>query len=48
MLLLQVIRVIPFSVIPFSEPFTPENPPLEKDYNEYHKALEDCIAGEEY
>ncbi|XP_021597294.1 protein HIGH CHLOROPHYLL FLUORESCENCE PHENOTYPE 173, chloroplastic isoform X2 [Manihot esculenta] len=38
------------SVIPFSEPFTvdPENPPPEKDYNEYFKTLKDGITGKEY
>ncbi|XP_019247599.1 PREDICTED: uncharacterized protein LOC109227055 isoform X2 [Nicotiana attenuata] len=37
------------SVIPFSEPFTvdPENPPPEKDYNEYFKTLKDGITGKE-
>ncbi|XP_041025245.1 protein HIGH CHLOROPHYLL FLUORESCENCE PHENOTYPE 173, chloroplastic isoform X2 [Juglans microcarpa x Juglans regia] len=37
------------SVIPFSEPFTvdPENPPPEKDYNEYFKTLKDGITGRE-
>ncbi|KAG5622339.1 hypothetical protein H5410_007557 [Solanum commersonii] len=31
------------SVIPFSEPYTvdPENPPPEKDYNEYFKTLKE-------
>ncbi|KAF2302991.1 hypothetical protein GH714_012352 [Hevea brasiliensis] len=38
------------SVIPFSEPFTvdPENPPPEKDYNEYFKTLKDGVTGKEY
>ncbi|XP_012091820.1 protein HIGH CHLOROPHYLL FLUORESCENCE PHENOTYPE 173, chloroplastic [Jatropha curcas] len=38
------------SVIPFSEPFTvdPQNPPPEKDYNEYFKTLKDGITGKEY
>ncbi|EEF40108.1 hypothetical protein RCOM_1251030 [Ricinus communis] len=33
-----------------SEPFTidPENPPPEKDYNEYFKTLKDGITGKEY
>ncbi|KAL3345141.1 hypothetical protein AABB24_024205 [Solanum stoloniferum] len=37
------------SVIPFSEPYTvdPENPPPEKDYNEYFKTLKDGITGKE-
>ncbi|KAM3251268.1 protein HIGH CHLOROPHYLL FLUORESCENCE PHENOTYPE, chloroplastic isoform X1 [Capsicum annuum] len=37
------------SVIPFSEPYTvdPENPPSEKDYNEYFKTLKDGITGKE-
>ncbi|WCJ27243.1 NAD(P)-binding Rossmann-fold superfamily protein [Euphorbia peplus] len=37
------------SVIPFSEPFTvdPENPPPEKDYEEYFKTLKDGITGKE-
>ncbi|KAK4767175.1 hypothetical protein SAY86_014925 [Trapa natans] len=38
------------SVVPFSEPFTidPENPPLEKDYEEYLKGLKDGITGKEF
>ncbi|CAB78883.1 putative protein [Arabidopsis thaliana] len=37
------------STVPFSEPFTvdPENPPPEKDYNEYFKTLKDGITGKE-
>ncbi|KAK4361226.1 hypothetical protein RND71_020178 [Anisodus tanguticus] len=37
------------SVIPFSEPYTvdPENPPPEKDYNEYFKTLKNGITGKE-
>ncbi|XP_055804099.1 protein HIGH CHLOROPHYLL FLUORESCENCE PHENOTYPE 173, chloroplastic isoform X3 [Solanum dulcamara] len=37
------------SIIPFSEPYTvdPENPPPEKDYNEYFKTLKDGITGKE-
>ncbi|CAG7887006.1 unnamed protein product [Brassica rapa] len=37
------------STVPFSEPFTvdPENPPPEKDYNEYFKNLKDGITGKE-
>ncbi|XP_010316841.1 protein HIGH CHLOROPHYLL FLUORESCENCE PHENOTYPE 173, chloroplastic isoform X2 [Solanum lycopersicum] len=37
------------SVIPFSEPYTvdPENPPPEKDYNEFFKTLKDGITGKE-
>lgn len=37
------------SVIPFSEPYKvdPENPPAEKDYNEYFKTLKDGITGKE-
>lgn len=37
------------SVIPFSEPYMvdPENPPPEKDYNEYFKTLKDGITGKE-
>ncbi|KAF2585189.1 hypothetical protein F2Q70_00034588 [Brassica cretica] len=37
------------STFPFSEPFTvdPENPPPEKDYNEYFKNLKDGITGKE-
>ncbi|CAM8997294.1 unnamed protein product [Rhodiola kirilowii] len=37
------------SVVPFSEPFTidPENPPPEKDYNEFFKTLKDGITGKE-
>ncbi|XP_065877967.1 protein HIGH CHLOROPHYLL FLUORESCENCE PHENOTYPE 173, chloroplastic isoform X2 [Euphorbia lathyris] len=37
------------SVIPFSEPFTvdPENPPPEKDFEEYFKTLKDGITGKE-
>ncbi|KAG9147209.1 hypothetical protein Leryth_018186 [Lithospermum erythrorhizon] len=37
------------STVPFSEPFTvdPENPPPEKDYNEYFKNLKEGITGKE-
>ncbi|XP_015066198.1 uncharacterized protein LOC107011291 isoform X1 [Solanum pennellii] len=37
------------SVIPFSEPYTvdPENPPPEKDYDEFFKTLKDGITGKE-
>lgn len=44
LLLLQVK-----SVIPFSEPYTvdPENPPPEKDYNEFFKNLKEGITGKE-
>ncbi|KAI5659791.1 hypothetical protein M9H77_28584 [Catharanthus roseus] len=37
------------SVIPFSEPYTvdPENPPPEKDYDEYFKNLKEGITGKE-
>ncbi|KAF8029462.1 hypothetical protein BT93_E2002 [Corymbia citriodora subsp. variegata] len=37
------------SVVPFSEPFTvdPQNPPPEKDYNEYFKNLKGGITGKE-
>ncbi|CAN4105645.1 unnamed protein product [Withania somnifera] len=37
------------SVTPFSEPYTvdPENPPPEKDYDEYFKTLKDSITGKE-
>lgn len=38
------------SVVPFSEPFTvdPENPPPEKDYEEYFKGLKEGITGKEF